>query len=407
MPQGLSSCFDFYRFGSVQANVSPSLATIAPSATVAFSGTITNQNPYPITDAVVYVKIFRSRGVEKNANGNDVVAFFPVKTPVNLKAHETMPLTITWNVPADAEPGNYQLATDVVSSDRFELSGLVFTDDVVGSVANFSVQGDEKGAVRFDKDSVKIGDRPFSFAAYPPLIPQGAGMVPVYAQVKNSTNAPFMGTITWNIYYWDNVGKHLLDTQKQEVKVHPISSADVGVTVTDTHHSVYYVVGTFATDKGSESIADIRFVRTGVTEPRFSFVAVDQGTAVACMHSTNSSEVTNGHVDITVVGNSWWQKLLGLVGLGKVAYAAYDGPIPSEIYALAVPLKHTTSPYSITANLSQNGKHVDTVTLNYSCADIGPSCKEIDGVTIAMLVIALVAIISGLLVVKKRTTPAV
>lgn len=402
-PVGLSSCFDHYQFGSVQANVSPSLASTAPGATIAFAGSITNNNPYPIPDAVVYAKIFRSRGGQKNVNGNDDVAFFAASKRVTLKAHESKPLTFTWQVPADAEPGGYLLATDVVSSDRFELSGLVFTDDVVGSLSNFSVTGNGKGAVRFDKDSVMVSDQHFYFAALPPAIPQGAGAVPVKAKVSNSTSAPFEGTITWNVYFWDSVGNgHLLDTQKQELKVHPNSSSDVGVTVTDKAHPIYYVLGTFKTADGSESNIGIRFSRAGINEPRFNFVTVDQGIAVACIHSTGAAASPDGHVDITVVGNTWWQKLLSVVGIGTLAHARYDGPIPGEIYALAVPLKHIGSSYSITANLSQGEKHIDTVVLNYSCTDLGTSCKGSTIISIALALIALAVVVGGFMIRRKR-----
>ena len=42
-----------------------------------------------------------------------------------------MPAQFTWQVPAFAETGDYQVATYFLSDKKFNLLGLSFTDDVV------------------------------------------------------------------------------------------------------------------------------------------------------------------------------------------------------------------------------------------------------------------------------------
>ena len=57
--EGAVDCFDYYRFGSVQVDLSADLEQTVPGAPMTFSGVIKNDNDYPIVDGSVYVKIFR------------------------------------------------------------------------------------------------------------------------------------------------------------------------------------------------------------------------------------------------------------------------------------------------------------------------------------------------------------
>ena len=69
-PANTINCFDYYHFGSVQVDVTPSVASAVSGVPITFTGSIKNRNPYPVVDGSVYVKIFRERGNgEKDSNG--------------------------------------------------------------------------------------------------------------------------------------------------------------------------------------------------------------------------------------------------------------------------------------------------------------------------------------------------
>ena len=401
---GLSSCFDYYRFGSVPAVISPSLNQVSQAATVGFLGTLTNENEYPITDVTVYVKIFRSRGpLRIDANGPDVVAFFPVVEHLNLKGKERTPITFTWKVPADSEPGDYQAATFVVANDRFEMTGLVFTDDVIGNTADFKVSGESAGSIRFKKDAATINNVPYHYAAFPPTIPGGVKDVPISSVVTNTTQLPYKGTVTWSTYYWDPVNKtHLLDTKTEEIKIHPGATTTASYVVTDTAHSVYYVEGVLhSKEGGAASLVGMRFVRSDVAEPRFNFVGISKGIAVACIHSTGTATAKDGEVTISVTNNdsSVLSKFLSLFGSGYLAKKSYKGAIPGSIAAVTVPLSHTASSYLVTADLYQAGKHLDSVSISYSCKDLGVPCPSLlkqllipGSISLALIVLIVLAV---------------
>ncbi len=57
IPKGLTSCSDVYRFGSATVSLAPSLSEVAQGAMVAFTGTIQNQNNYPIDDVTLCITV--------------------------------------------------------------------------------------------------------------------------------------------------------------------------------------------------------------------------------------------------------------------------------------------------------------------------------------------------------------
>jgi hypothetical protein len=107
-PVGTGNCFDYYHFGSVQVDVTPSVASAVSGVPITFTGKIKNANPYPIVDGSVYVKIFRKRGDgSKDANGPDVVDQFTADN-LTIPANGQLPASITWNIPAYAASGDYK-----------------------------------------------------------------------------------------------------------------------------------------------------------------------------------------------------------------------------------------------------------------------------------------------------------
>src|SRR3989344_3365498 len=153
------NCFDHYRFGSVKVNIDSEIKSAVSGTTFTISGTLDNENEYPIVDGAVYVKVFKKE-IDKRkvqVNGHSIVDQFIALDTISLAPLEKKPISIEWQVPAHALSGDYQIATYFISAKKFNLLGLSFTDDVVGNTVNFSVLGDVRGAVSFDKYSVKTG----------------------------------------------------------------------------------------------------------------------------------------------------------------------------------------------------------------------------------------------------------
>ncbi len=379
-PPGLSSCFSVYKFGSITSSFTPSSPEYAQDATASFTGTIHNQNAYPIDDATLYIKIFDDRtGGQKNINGPDVVGWFPAVAHFTLRAGETKNVTFTWLVPPDAQPGLYEAAAYVASSDRFELSGLTFTDDITGSMTRFAVVGQDAGAVRFDKSSVTVAGTPFYFAAFPPTVSSSTVQVPISANVVNTQAATVSATITWKLYWWDALQQsHLVSQSTQQVILPANATTTVTYVAKDTAHDAYYLVGTLTDQYGSSSIIGVRYGYYGaVDDTRFNFVGISaypaqagQGEVIACIHSTAGTDVPGTTVTVTARTDNALFPFLNRT----IAQASWTGTIGGDIYALTAPFKGSASSFIVTAKLYRGSTLVDTVSLPYDCKALDTSC---------------------------------
>lgn len=377
-PTGNVSCFDYYRFNSVQVAMQPTLESTVPGTPVTVSGTITNENPYPVVSGTLYVKIFRARDTtEKHVNGLPVVDQFVAVSSINLEANGTKEFSFDWNVPAWAKPGTYQIATFFVSKGRYNLLGLSFTDDVVGNTTSFEVIADETGIVEFDKDTVRVAGMPYFFAAFPPRVAQGEP-VELTAEIVNTTDEDKMIAVVANVYAWDAMepNTNLVDRVTQKVLVPAQDRVPVSFTVTDTTQPVYLAELSLQY-ADTKSVLNVRFARDGISKLRLNFPATatyplkagEDATIFACFHNV---------ADMTEQGTL---RLSVLDELGQEVHTyEYSGPVSGLMSGVAdvfTPKKTLTS-FSVRAELFQNGTLVDEARMWYSCEDLN-ACDFEDG----------------------------
>ena len=204
---GVINCFDHYRFGSVQVDVSPTLGSTVPGATLGFTGQLKNDNDYPVVAGQVYAKIFLKQSQDEaltHQNGYALVDQFVVESDLSLPAKGEQNLSFTWMVPTAAEAGEYQIAFYFNSAGRYNLLGLSFTDDVTGNTADFTVAGATGTTVTFDKNAVMLNNKEHRFAAFPLHFTRDE---PVTAGVKlmNPKDEPVAVAVTWKLYAWDSL----------------------------------------------------------------------------------------------------------------------------------------------------------------------------------------------------------
>ena len=372
-PANTTSCFDYYSFGSVQANLSSEVSGTVSGTAISFSGTLKNNNPYPIVDGALYVKIFKSRGTSNDGNGPDVVDQFLVKGDIVIPAKASVPVKFSWRVPSYAEGGNYQIATFFTTSRKFNLSGLSFTDDVIGNTASFTVSGEATGIVKFDKSSVTIGDAPYFFAAFPPR-KDAKSPVTMKATLRNTSRTPEHATLSWTVYQWDGqLRENVVQEESHEITVPAQGSAPVSITVTDSKYPVYYVVGTLSW-KDTKSVIGARFVREGVNRTRINFPGVmsfplkagEKNTLFSCVHNSGSdASVPGGSLDLTLSDRDG----------NVIKEYRYDGDITGAMMGVANGFTPTKSYdyFTLSARLYQGSQFVDEANLTYDCAQIDPS----------------------------------
>jgi len=370
---GTVSCFDYYAFGSVQTDFSPSVAGTVSGTPITFSGSIKNNNPYPVVDGALYVKVFRSRDGLKDGNGPDLVDAFFVATNITIPAQGSAPASFTWNVPSYARAGEYRIATFFTTSRKFNLLGLSFTDDVVGNTSSFSVRSDIHENVSFDKQNVTVNGRPYLFASFPPRVNEAEDVV-VKARIRNTTTVTEKVRVNWIVSKWDaQLRENVVHEYEEDVIVPAGGSTDTSVRVTDTSFPVYLATAKI-TWKDTYSIVNVRFARTGVERIRINFpgvlsyplVAGQENTLFSCLHNSGGAPlVSGGSLELTLTDMQ-----------GKLIHSyTYVGDVSGSMMGVAdsfVPAKNYDS-FILNARLYQNDSFVDEAHLVYDCQLINPA----------------------------------
>lgn len=401
---GTVNCFDYYHFGSVQTNLTAQNFSVKPGDEMTFKGPITNQNDYPIVDGMLYVKIFRTRSLTKEANGPDVVDQFVVADNITIPAKGKIPVSFSWKVPSSSISGEYKVASFFIVAKKFNLLGLSFTDDIVGNTFNFQVNGGMSN-VQFDKAGVTINDKSYFFAAYPPRVPSADPAV-VLAKINNSTNTNETVDIVWKLYKWDSIDPiNLVRTIPAKATIQAKSSAIAQITIPEAEASVYYLVGEL-TYKDSKSIVGIRFVRPEVDRTRLNFPSITSfpiksgatSTMFSCLHNSGQSQsVPNGKLTLKLTDSN-----------GKIVNEyTYNGAVTGEMMAVKKDFisKSNLDHFFLTAQLWQADKLVDQSTMEYDCNKIDSklcNSKNNLGALVALGIIILLAICGGVIAFLKR-----
>jgi hypothetical protein len=367
---GLASCFSYYHFGSVQANLNANTPSAAAGSAITFSGTLVNQNTYPLVDGTLYVKIFRyPSGQFDIQNGPDVVDQFIALDNITLPASSSTPATFSWKIPSYALSGKYAVAMYYTTEHKFNLLGLTFTDDVTGNLAYFNVSGEQKGAVEFAKDGVSVNGASYHFAQFPPHA-SSTGDIIVKASVSNTTGAAETVPVQWQLYSWDAQLPSNLITQSSDT-VHVAAKGSVNLTyiIKDTSTSVYLLVGT-VTWHDTKSVIGVRVGRDGIDRLRINFPGVtsfpltggQENTLFSCFYNSASSMVQDSRLDLRLLdpqGNE----------ISTFSYTGGTGP-----NMLAVAKKFTPSrsydTFMLEAKLYQHGTLVDQAMVRYDCKAI-------------------------------------
>lgn len=367
---GGDMCAQYYDFGSVEVLLETALAGTVSGAPIAFSGTITNNNPYPITQGALYVKVFFFAEDTDDVQGPQVVDQGFVEEDIIIAPGATVPIELTWNVPAAAISGDYMIATFFTEAKRFNLSGLSFSDDILGTTVGFTVAGESTDGVVFDRDGVSVDGDQYFFIAFPPQVPE-RDPVTVQARLVNTTDEAQVVPVTWQVFAWDaQREENLIEEITKTVRIAPQSTALAEHVITDTDHPVYLVEAT-AQFEDLRSVINIRFVREGISSPRLNMVGLSsyptngQTEIFACFHNTAEDLIENGSLKMTLRNS-----------LGEMLYEKeFTGGFISDVYALGDALGNIGDQdyLVLDAVLSNGGEVVDSVSMTYDCKEINPA----------------------------------
>ena len=370
-PSGTVSCFDYYTFGSVQVSVSPQVDSTVSGVPITFAGTIDNENPYPVVDGGVYMKIFRlTDDGTLPVNGYDVVDQYFVAEDLTLAAASSRPISFSWDVPAGLPSGDYQAAFYYTSAKRFNLLGLPFTDDVVGNTLSFSVAGEISDTAAFVKDSVTVDGEAYFFAAFTPQV-DPAAPITVTADLANDTSMTQALPVTFTTYAWDQQrAENIVNQVTETITVPAGSTTTVTHTVTDTTSSVYLVVAeTKYLD--TKSLLNIRFTRSDIPSVRINYPAVtsypllagEEATFLSCLHGAGTMDLIEGgklELRLTDAADNLVHRYTYEGNITGAMMAVQDTFTPAE----------TLDTFTLTAALYRDNTLIEEVDMVYDCTQL-------------------------------------
>ncbi len=371
---GNLACFDYYQFGSVQADLQTNLAETVPGATITFSGDVSNANDYPLLDGTLFVKIFkRDESTFSLGDGNSVVDQFVIKNDIVIPANGSVPLSFDWQVPNQAEGGEYYAAYFFATNERYNLMGLSFTDDVVGNTAPFGVVSDNV-VTKLSKVDTTLNERDHNFAAFP-LTFSATETVTVRTTITNQTDEERTIPLQWNQFAWDAMNPdNRRNTKTEIVTLEPNETKELTYVAKEQREPVVYITA-LTQDNDAKSVLNIRYVREGIPETRINFpgvtnfpiVANTETTLFACAHSTNEP---------IVPGNTLTLNLKDKAG-NTIHEYIYEGDISGAMSGFG----NTFTPdrninYALlTATLEREGVVIEEVQIEYDCTAIpGTEC---------------------------------
>lgn len=306
------SCFDYYKFQSVEIDLHGEKQMYKAGEGAKFIGFLTNKNKYPLVAGSLVLRI--SKLDPRSQVGNDIIDEWTAKDNINLMAGERQFVSQAYQLPSGLPTGTYTLTSYFLTQNKFNISGLSFTDDIYGGYATFTVEGQSERAIKFDRDGVKVDGKSYRiFGFLPQVFDAGTKKLSVSAPLKNDNAKAVSADVNYSLYNWDGIDKsNLIKTWSEKVDLQKQSSKILLFGIDVSERPVYFVkIVAKAGDQQSE--IHLRFVKNGfrprlndVGITKFPLIQGEQATFFACYHNTTEltasspSQSADPNADINV-----------------------------------------------------------------------------------------------------------
>lgn len=387
----IESCFDYYHFQSVQVSVGPENQSYKAGEVVRFVGNVINQNPYPVVDGYVFVRIG-----EKNPNyvheGQLTVDEFIALGPIAIDASSSLPVNFTWNVPKTLKNGSYKADYFFSVGKRFNLGGLPFTNEIIIGFSEFNVSNGSSGTIVFDRSKTLVNGNPYLHIGNWPEIEKGSQSV-VTEILKNPTNTTKTVNVQYNLYWWDSLNpEDKISSKTETVTIGAKSTATLTYTLPSADKSVYYLKITATTADGEKSIDNVRILVNGISRPRANYPAVTQfpipagakATLFSCYHDGSNSGSSDGKLVVTLKDKDG----------NDISNLLYTGMISG---AMSVATTTFTAPRNLTyLNLEEklydkDNNLIESYNTTYDCSVLNSkACNEMLAVNWTLVTIIIV-----------------
>jgi len=379
LPGNASNCFDYFHFDSVWVDAPPAFALVNPGTILSFSGTVKNDNTYPVVDGSIYVRIFRRQTDEKKQmqNGDNAVDQFFLKDTFNLASKSSLPVNFIWKVPNAAVRGEYYASYYFISQKQFNILGFPFLENVSSGVFSFSVEGAQNTGVAFDKNTITLNGKPDVLIGLNPRFKKNE-TVTVNATIKNATDQNVSVPIQWKLSTNNGVSESdKISSTVETVSLAPGESKNVTYVVTDTAYPVYYLTAE-ADFRDTKSFLNIRLVREGIDGIKIHFPAISSYPLRQGEKNVMFSCLFNSGAD---TGTKSTKLVLTILDPQGNTIEQHDYQTTMDRGTIGVKYdftpKETLNTFTLNAKLyREDGSLSDSATMHYTCKDLQKNCTE-------------------------------
>lgn len=377
----LANCFDVYKFQSILLSVGVDKSTYKPYETVEIKGDIVNTNSYPVTNLEVRARILKKHPNPINMRAEYITLDEQiVLSDITLKSNQTYSFDQFYFIPGNYTRGEYIIQYYIYNQNRFNLSGLSFTEDIIANQTLFSVDNSADKQVYLDTTNILVDDKDHNTRGFITRHDRNKDIT-IKLPLINSTEEERDMNISYKLYKWDAIlESNFIEEKVKQVNIKSNSKLDLEYIVNNNDYPVYYVViEAIPVGENENSInkektmAYVRYSLDGNNMPRVNWVGVDKNpvelgelTLITCVHNTNYI-TDEGPVKLKSIAKN--EKG---IEIGKIEY---EGKMVSSISAISNKI-NTDKKFNlltIETNLyNASNELVDNIITEYKCDEINP-----------------------------------
>jgi hypothetical protein len=288
-----ADCFDYYKFQSVQVNVSIDGESYSPGQNVIFGGKVINGNPYPVVDGNIFVRIGK-KSPKYETLWNDPAAEFVAVENISVDSNSEKLVSFSWKIPAGLGAGDYQVDYFFSAGKKFNLGGLPFTNEVIVGFSNLRIDSTNKTIFQFDREKTQVNNQQYEHIGSWPDVKPGSEVI-ITQPINNFSDKDISVKVSYNLYFWDSLlPADKLDSKVENIVIPAKSSKIVSYKINKVDQTAYYL-NIKAEGENSSSVVSIRLTSSEILKGRINYPALtvfpiqkgEDTNIFSCIHSVS------------------------------------------------------------------------------------------------------------------------
>lgn len=407
----IDDCFMYYNFGGVNLALQTDSTTYNPGDAVIIRGGAFNQNSYPLTGLTIKARVFKN-APNPNMERAEIITLdeFDIVKNINIAGQKSYAINTSYILPTTAAKGDYQVVFFVYNHERYNQSGLTFTNDITALKLSFAVGGSNTDQFYIDQTRITVNDKTHNVMAF--MTNHSTSSVLIKAPIVNADNQESKVKVTYKTYIWDALqSKNLIQEKTEDITIPANGEFVLEYLVENTNKPAYLVHIEAINNKNIKTQTQIRFSVNGYDYVRVNSAGINtypiyknqEATVFTCFHNGSNQNATSTHTIKTIV----YDEKDNILGMTE-----YSGTVDSDIYAIAN--KFTTKKdvfnYKVVTTLADSkGVIIDEIQQIYSCKDIDSTLCPEEGLGInpfifAWIILALITLFIIYKIIKHMRT---